>query len=70
MTFDEKSKWQAILFMISLEQNIEPKETVAGNFIHVDWLPAMTVVWPYIVENSNNLDFLELRRMYLEARKP
>lgn len=68
MTFDEKSKWQAIIFMISLEQNIEQKETVAGHFIHVDWLPAMTAVWPYVVENAANLDFVELRRLYLEAR--
>lgn len=69
LTFDERNKWQAVLFLISLEQNLEPKKPVAGHFLHVDWLPAMTAVWPYIVENANSLDFTELRRRYLEARQ-
>lgn len=69
MTFDEKSRWQAVLFMIGLEQNLEPKERPAGHFIHVDWLPAMTAVWPYVVENVASLDMMELRRRYLEARE-
>lgn len=70
MTFEEKAKWQAVLFLIGLEQRLEPKTPLGGHFIHVDWMPAMTAVWPYIVENANNLDFIELRRRYLEARQP
>lgn len=69
MTFEEKTRWQAVAFLIGLEQNLEPKTPVAGHFVHVDWLPALMAVWPYIVANTNNLDFVEMRRLYLEARQ-
>lgn len=75
LTFDERNKWQALLFLIGFEQHLEreqhlePKRPVLDHFIHVDWLPALTAVWPYIVANANNLDFIELRRLYLEARQ-
>lgn len=69
LTFDERNKWQAVAFLIGLEQNLEPKTPVAGHLIHVDWLPGLTAVWPYITANANSLDFIELRRLYLEARQ-
>lgn len=75
LTFDERNKWQALLFLIGTEQHLEreqhlePKTPSPGHLIHVDWLPALSAVWPYIVANANNLDFGEMRRLYLEARQ-
>jgi len=69
LTFNDRAQWQAVLLMVSIEQNIEPKKPVGGFMVDVEWLPAMHKVWPYIVGNAENLDMDEVRRLYLEARE-
>ena len=69
MTFDERNRYQAILFMVALEQKLDPaKEPHPICLVQPEWLPAMHEVWPYIVENSGNLDMVEVRDRYLKAR--
>lgn len=69
LTFDERNCWQAIALMVSIEQNLAPKQPVGGYMVDVEWLPAMHQVWSYVLENSSNLDMNEVRIRYLQARE-
>lgn len=69
LTFDDRAKWQAVLLMVSLEQQIAPKTPTGGWIVDVEWLPAMRQVWPYIEQQSGDLDMVEVRARYLKARE-
>lgn len=70
MTFDERNQWNCIGYLLQVEREAGGREPRFGNLIDHDWLPALTAVWPMIVEQASrpDMDWAGLKAAYLAAR--
>lgn len=71
MTIDERSQWTCIGYLLAVEREVGGREPRYGQYIDFEWLPALMVVWPMIVEQSSRPDmdwWPGLRAAYLAAR--